>query len=102
MNLVITTSIIIYLLISLYFGKNWLDFFKSYATPNPANYFLSLIVLVIISISWPLAICLYLITSLSGFVAKQLFSAKRKNTNLHQSIPAVTLTATPIYQSEKI
>ncbi|XWK86829.1 MAG: hypothetical protein U7127_21875 [Phormidium sp.] len=101
MNLIIATSISIYLAISLSFGKNWLKFFKSSSTKTPENYFLSLIILVIITISWPLVLPLYLITSLSSFVVKRLFSEKPKNTYLTESIPAVPLTVTPGYQTEK-
>lgn len=101
MNLIIGSSIIIYLIISLYFAKNWLKFFKSSSTPTPENYFLSLIILVIITFSWPLVVFLYLITSLTNFIFKRLFLAKPKNTYFHQSIPTVTVTATNVYQSEK-
>jgi hypothetical protein len=100
-NLIIAISISIYLAISLYFGKNWLKFFKTSSTKTPENYFLSLVILVIITISWPLVLPLYLITSLSSFVVKRLFSEKPKNTYFEESIPAVTLTATTVYQSEK-
>ncbi|MFB2897682.1 hypothetical protein ACE1CI_32595 [Aerosakkonemataceae cyanobacterium BLCC-F50] len=102
MNLIIATSISIYLAISLYFGKNWLKFFKASSTKTPENYFLSLIILVIITISWPFVLPLYLITSLSSFILKGLFSTKPKNTYLEESIPAVPLTTTPAYQSEKV
>ncbi|MFB2839230.1 hypothetical protein [Floridanema evergladense] len=102
MNLVIATSIIIYLLISFYFGKNWLDFFKPYAAPTPESYFLSFVVLVIITISWPLVVPLYLITFLTSFVAKGLVSAKPKKTDFKQSTTTFTLTVTPVYQSEKV
>jgi len=98
----LAASIIIYLLISLYFARNWLKFFKSSSTPTPENYFLSFIILVIITISWPLVVPLYLITSLTSFVAKRLFSAKPKNSYFDQSIPALTPTANTAYQSEKV
>lgn len=101
MNLIIASSIITYLLISLYFARNWLKFFKSSSTQTPENYFLSLIILVIITISWPLVIPLYLITSLTNFFFKRLFSAKPKNTYFNQSIPTVSVTSTNVYQSEK-
>lgn len=102
MNLIIAASVIIYLLISLYFANNWLKFFKSSSTPTPENSFLSLIILIIITISWPLVLPLYLITSLSSFVVKRVFSAKPKNTFFDQSITTVPLTATTVYQSKKV
>lgn len=102
MNLIIASSIILYLLISLYFAKNWLKFFQSSSTPTPENYFLSLIILVIITFSWPLVVPLYLIISLTNFIFKRLFSAKPKTTYFDQSITTVPLTATTVYQSKKI
>lgn len=102
MNLIIVALVITYLLISLYFGKNWLKFFKSSSTPTPENSFLSLVILALITISWPLLVPLYLITSLSSFVVKRIVSAKTKNTYFDQSITVVPLTVTTVCQTEKV
>lgn len=102
MNLIIAASVIIYLLISLYFCNNWLKFSKSSVTPTPGNSFLSLIILVIIMISWPLAVPLYLITFLSSFIVKKVFPAKPKNAYFYQTVSPVTVTATTVCQGEKV
>jgi hypothetical protein len=100
-NLIITASVITYLLISLYFAKNWFNFFKSSSTPSPQNYFLSFIILIVITISWPLMLPLYLITSLASFIVKRLFTTKPKNTYFYQTVTPLPLTVTPVCQSEK-
>jgi hypothetical protein len=61
-----------------------------------------LIILVIITISWPLMMPLYLITSLASFIVKRLFTAKPKNTYFYQTVAPVTLSVTPVCQSEKV
>lgn len=102
MNLIIIAFIVTYLFISFYFARNWLKFFKSSSTPTPENLFLSLIVLVLIVVSWPFLFPLYLITYGLSFVVKRLFSVKPKNTYCHQSNLALPLTVTNIYENERV
>lgn len=102
MNLIIIAFIVTYLFISFYFARNWLKFFKSSSTPTPENLFLSLIVLVLIVVSWPFLFPLYLITYSLSFVVKRLFSVKPKNTYCHQSNLALPLTVTNIYENERV
>ncbi len=48
-------SVFAYLLISSYFFINWLKFFKQKPTQSPEDFFLSLVLLVIATILWPIA-----------------------------------------------
>lgn len=98
----ITAFIVTYLFISFYFARNWLKFFKSSSTPTTENLFLSVIILLLIVVSWPFLFPLYLITYVLSFVVKRLFSVKPKNTYCQQSNLALPLTVTNIYENERV
>lgn len=102
MNLIIATAIIVYFIISLYFVRNWLKFFKSSSTPTPENSFLSLLILITITVSWPFVLPLYLIMYGINFMMKWLFTPKLKNTYCDRSITAFTFADTNVYKSEKV
>ena len=48
--------VVAYLLTSLYFCKNWLRFFKRNANLSVEDRFLSVVILVIATISWPVVV----------------------------------------------
>lgn len=102
MNLIIAASVIIYLLISLYFAKNWLKFFKSSSTPTTENSFLSLVILITITVSWPFVLPLYLIIYGINFIMKLLFTPKPKSTYCDRSITAFTFADPNIYKTKKV
>lgn len=59
MQTLLVTLIGVYIIISFYFFINWLNFFKQRPEPTPEDRFLSLVILVISTILWPLAIAMY-------------------------------------------
>jgi hypothetical protein len=56
MEILTITLIVSYLLISLCFFINWLNFFKQKQNLAPEDRFLSLVILVIATIFWPVAV----------------------------------------------
>ncbi|WP_250124995.1 hypothetical protein [Chroococcidiopsis sp. CCMEE 29] len=56
METTITALIVFYLLVSLYFFINWLNFFKQKQNLAPEDKFLSIVILVIATILWPVAV----------------------------------------------
>jgi len=100
--MILAASAFSYLAISFYFARNWFKFFKPSAKTTPGNLFLSLVILVIVMISWPLVIPIYFIASASSFIGKRLFSAKPTNTYFYPPISAVTLTVSTETIGEKI
>lgn len=56
MRIPITALIVSYLLISLCFFINWLNFFRQKQSLSPEDRFLSIVILVIATILWPVAV----------------------------------------------
>lgn len=56
MKLLIAALVVAYLLITCYFFTNWLKFFKRNHRLSPEEMFLSLVVLLISTILWPLVV----------------------------------------------
>jgi len=59
MNNVQLTAIIIYVLITCYFGINWLRFSRRKLYSSPEETFLALIIFLITTLLWPFAIPVY-------------------------------------------
>lgn len=72
----------IYLIVSCYFLRNWLCFFKSKLTLSPEDCFFSLVILILVIVFWPFAVVIYLYKALRGLHGKGIVI------NQHRGVPA--------------